>query len=81
MAANVKDMVVAELDDVPPALLPEVLRFVRFLKMQSRDVGLEDLSKLRQELVTVPAKQVLALSGLADLSGDAFSDTEQLYAE
>jgi hypothetical protein len=37
MATNVKEMVLAELDNVPDALLPEVLRFVRFIKAQSGD--------------------------------------------
>lgn len=79
MTASVKEMVVAELDNVPPALLPEVLRFVRFIQSQPVDITADPAARLA--LVTVTPEQVLALSGLADLSGNALTDTEQLYAE
>jgi hypothetical protein len=79
MTASVKEMVVLELDNVPAALLPEVLRFVRFIQAQPIDFT-DDLTS-RPALVTVPAERVLALSGLADLSGNAMTDTEQLYGE
>jgi hypothetical protein len=77
MAMNIKEMVVAELDNVPAALLPEVLRFVRFIKSQSNDVLVTDAPKI----TTVSSEQVAALSGLADFSGDALADTERLYAD
>ena len=79
MTANAKELVVAELDSVPLALLPEVLRFVRFI--QSPPMGVTAALTAKTTLVTVPAETVLALSGLVDLSGNALTDTEQLYGE
>ena len=79
MTTDVKEIVVAELDNVPPELLPEVLRFVRFLQSQPVDVTANLVA--RPVLVTVTPEQVLALSGLTDLTGNALDDTEQLYAE
>ena len=78
MAMNVKEMVLAELDNVPDALLPEVLRFVRFIKSQPSDVL---MTTDVPQITTVSPEQVAALSGLADFSGDALADTEHLYAE
>ena len=78
MAAIVKEMVVAELDGVPPALLPEVLRFIRFIKSHAMDIP---TAANEPGLVTVTPEQVVALSGIADYSGDALADTEHLYAE
>jgi hypothetical protein len=78
MSANVKDKVVAELDDIPAELLPEVLRFVQFIKSQAQDTKSGSSDALVLRLVTVPAARVLGLSGLTDLAGNALEDTERL---
>ncbi|MCL4505629.1 MAG: hypothetical protein M1140_06345 [Chloroflexi bacterium] len=76
---SVKEKVVAELNELPAALLPEVLRFVQFIKSQT--VHVTSPGANAPALVTVPPTQVAALSELVDLSGDALVDTERLYAE
>ena len=79
MTMSVKEKVVAELDELPAALLPEVLRFVQFIRYQTTHVTSPGTNA--PVLVTVPPTQVAALNELADISGDALVDTERLYAE
>ncbi|GEM_PF-6877204 len=81
MNLNVKEAVVAELEGVPPSMLPEVLRFVQFIKARASEVNLPHDGISQLKVVTVSASQVAALSGIADLTGDALADTERLYAE
>ncbi len=84
---EVRDAIVATLDELPPASLEVVRQFVAFLREQSRQ-GRPVVAAPKKDVpyryptVPVPASSLDAFTGiLPPVGGDALADTEALYDE
>lgn len=79
MVANalmLKTTMLQILDQLPAERIAEVVDFALFLSTQQHQ---DTAIVLAQDLPTVPATQLAALTGLVAWGGDAIADTERLY--
>jgi hypothetical protein len=76
VAVNPREVLNKVLDQLPPDDVAEVLDFTLYLK-HKREAQILQNSKFMVKLV--PGSHLLALSGLVEMGGDAYLDTEGIY--